>query len=55
MVPDITVISTASPVNRWVEFQESVSYLPIKSPKSLTNKDLTAKSLFFKDLGKNTR
>ncbi len=35
------------------QFQEFVSYLLIKSPKSLTNKDFTAKSLFLKDLAKN--
>ncbi len=33
--------------------QEFVSYLLIRSPKSLTNKYFTSKSLFLKDLGKN--
>jgi hypothetical protein len=34
------------------EFHESVSHLPIKPPKSLTNKDFTSKPLFLKDLEK---
>ncbi len=34
------------------EFHQFVSYLPIKPPKSLRNKDFTGKSLFLKDLGK---
>ena len=34
---------------------KSVSYLSIKSPKSLTNKDFTNKSLFLKDLETTNR
>jgi hypothetical protein len=34
---------------------EVVSYLLIKSPKSLTNKDFTSKSLFLKDLEETNR
>jgi hypothetical protein len=37
------------------ESLEFVSYLSIKAPKSLTNKDLITKSLFLKDPRKNAR
>src|SRR5271157_3194978 len=37
------------------QFCEFVSYLPIKSPKSLTNKDFTGNSFKLKDLGKHKR
>ncbi len=38
-------------MNSLSEFHQFVSYLSIKSPKSLKNKDFTTKSLFLKDLG----
>jgi hypothetical protein len=43
------------PIINLLTVSRNVSYLLIKPPKSLTNKDLTVKSLFLKDLGKINR